>query len=232
MKKVLLLITMIATIFMSCEKNEVSTEPVTFKLKVSDFTSDAIPMKSTSVAYTDFKHKYKGADVTFTNSDGQTWQFNTTTNLEDFSISLPTGTYTVSGQSSRAMPFPQTGASYVIPVQEIIVTNDTETVNITVTSTCTLILIENSAKQLYRNYIRNRSTGADADFIKDDTFNYGYIEANDNTFIYLSKVSGESFTMETSELEIGFVYYIVVTKTKVTGVTLTNDFQLWGTITW
>jgi len=209
---------------MSCEKEEVTvpTELVTFKLNVAEFSSSQHGMKSAELEYTDFEHKYKGADITFISSEGKEWQFTTTTDLESFSISLPVGTYTVSGESTIPSRYGEKDASYTISNQDIIITTGVEKVNITITSTCALILVKDEKDLLSTSRIYY---GQAYPLCIENSFKYTYVRPYGTIELQLYKKTGESFKMETNKMEIGYIYYIVVTDEIISGVTLTNDFK-------
>ena len=257
--KSLAFIGLVMMALMSCEKEEVneSTEMVTFKLNVAEFSNSAHGMKSAELEYTDFEHKYKGAIVIFTNAEGEEWSFDTRgTNqqaeysLEEVRVALPLGTYTLTGESSTVHNFKaESKMTYTIPSQEVTVENSTEILNISIQSDVALVLIKNENHLLSEGYLfSSLSTGyggpltTDTD-IESSPFKYAYTlpkwYESHPTYDYticvelkLVKLGERVFTVKFDNMEKGYIYYIVVTENVITGVTLTNDFKLWGTITW
>ena len=107
-------------------------------------------MKSAAAAFDNFVHKYPDGAIQFINQNGVTYRFGTAAvPINEFSITMPVGAYTLSGHDGNGGTASATGSeemALIINSQTVNIHDTTTILNVVVTPTCALFLISDGPR--------------------------------------------------------------------------------------
>lgn len=218
MKKVCLCLFAVLLIT-ACEKKEDVSPEVTFTLNVSGFqitSSEFGGLKSAPADdFDSFIHKYPAGTLTFVNSDGIEYSFTTgTTSIDQFSITLPIGTYTLTGEGGIPEKWGDPVMALSIDSQEIVIEESTTSINVTVTPQCALFLISDADNLIDKSYFSSENRP----FYVDGNLWYAYFKPYSTVSAFILKTDGAMLTVSTANLQLGYIYKILVTELGTTQI--------------
>ena len=216
----------------ACQKENQPKPEVTFKLSISGFyvsSKTFSTLKSSQVDFNNFKHKYPPGTLTFKRSGGPTYTFNTgSLPIDQFSITLPIGTYTLTGEGGTPNIHGSAIMSFTISSQDVTITDTTTLVDVTLTPTCALFLVADENALVDTAYFGS----LDHPFFVDNIFRYAYFKQSSYSGIIVKK-NGETLSIPTSTCQIGHIYEIIVTDTGTTQtLKLDPNFTIEDPISW
>lgn len=200
---------LLGMLIFSCSKIPDPVPEITFTLNVSGFqiTKDNFgEFKSTADEFSSFVHKYPTATITFVNEHDEIYNFTTDVPLDEYSFALPIGDYTISGTGGNREKLGDLAMALTIDQQQIIITESTTSVDITVTPTVSLFLVAEEGDQFDKAYINTE----DYSFYPNGELHYIYFMPHSTTTIYIYKKDGGLYSSATSDLNNGYVYKIVL----------------------
>ncbi len=214
MKKIISLLFLLL-ILAACKKDEPIPE-VTFTLNISGFQITAKEfggLKSHQVDFDSFIHKYPTGSLKFSNSSGVNYNFNSgSSTIDNFSITLPVGSYTLSGEGGIPDKYGWDKMSFTISSQDITIEESTTEIDVTVTPSCALFLVSDENALIDTAYI----SAIHHPFYIDEPFRYSYFEPYSGHRAYVVKKDGATLDILTGNLQIGYIYQIMVTDTGTT----------------
>jgi hypothetical protein len=198
-----------------CTKEEPVAE-VTFTINIIGFniTSDEFgSLKSIQAdIFSDFDHKFSGGELNFTTSSEVPYIFDKKDySIEGFTITLPVGTYQLSGFGGTASYAGTAGMAFNIPVQEIIIEPTTISIDVTVTPECALFLVADQFDQVKEAFIAGASRPPSWPFFEDGIYKYTYFEPTTGFVAHIVRLDDTELKIYTTNLQKGYVYKIEIT---------------------
>jgi len=205
----------ILVILTGCTKEETPPE-VTFTLSITGFnitTSDFGALKSNQAdVFDSFSHKYSGGELHFEAPSGAIYVFDTNgQNMEGFAITLPVGTYTLSGHGGIADSRGTNAMTFNIPEQDVIINESTTSIDMTVSPTCALLLVADQSGLIDQAYIKRPNLDGTWNFATDGIFLFKYILPASTHVAYIKKTNLSELRINTGTLQVGYVYKVEVT---------------------
>lgn len=233
MKKIFQILLLIL-LMPACNKKEERIPEVTFTFNISDFninTKDYTDLKSQQESFfDDFTHKYPSGSLTFVNSENMTFYYNTEPYpIDKFSVTLPVGNYSISGEAGLSDPLGANTMSFTLPLQDITIEESTTEIDISVTPTCALFIITDEKDLLDSAYINDPNRP----LYIESVYRYSYFKPESGNRVYLTKKEGASLNFSTGNLQVGYIYKIIVTDDNTSQTIILNpDFTISDLITW
>ncbi len=220
-------------ILTACGKKDEPTPEVTFTLNISGFrlmTTKSGSLKSQQVDFDSFTHKYPSGSLTFITATGVTYTFNTGSSpIDNFSFTLPVGSYTLSGEGGLPDGYGSSTISFTISSQVITIEETTTEIDVTLTPTCALFLVSDENALIDTAYI----SAIHHPFYIDTTIRYSYFEPTSGYRAYIVKKDGAILDILTGNLQVGYEYDIIITDAGTTQtLNLNPTFTKVDTITW
>lgn len=228
MKKLNLLLLVI--IALGCSKKDDPKPEVTFSINISGFnitTDDFGSLKSTQAdIFSDFDHKFSGGELIFRAPSGAIYNFNTNgISIDGFKITLPLGTYQLSGNGGSPSYGGGPKMAFSIPSQGIVIGASTISIDVTIAPECALILVADQLNLLEEAYIAPVPSPPSYPFFQDGIYLYTYFEPRSQFWANIIKKDATKLTMDTGNLKKGYVYKIEVTDGEAgMGIDLNPEF--------
>ena len=165
----------------------------------------------------------------FTNSNNLSYTFTSIIPLNEFSMTLPVGTYTLTGSgSARAILEGNSEMVLEINSQTIEITESTTSINVTVTPLVALILVADEDQLINECYISSTSNS----LVTEGVLRYAYV-VNGGKNVTITKNDGVRLDISLLYIQIGHIYCITVTDAGTTQtIDLNTNFVVEDLVTW
>lgn len=199
-------------ILIGCAEKEEPKPEVTFYINISGFqieSDDFGSLKSYYEApFDSFYHKYPSGSITFIDEDNTQYTLNTGANsIDGYGVTLKVGTYTITGTGGVSDRKGAAKMAFTIESQEIIISDTTTIIDITVKPTVALILVYDIDRLVINTYVQELPNT----FYTDGNFYYTYLQRESGWHAYIKKSDGATLDILTYTLQHGYVYKIIVT---------------------
>ncbi|MCG8698476.1 MAG: hypothetical protein MI922_10515 [Bacteroidales bacterium] len=227
-----------AIVFTSCSKEEPTHDQVNLRINISEFSINSFDfndLKSSGYnSFDHFTHLYDGGTLYIKSEHGMEITYTTgDTSLDGSSISLAPGKYTIYGASnSDASPMGSSVMQYEVPGQDVYITYDSKTLDISLMPTCALVLVADTSYQLSNAYIKDNGMGKMWDLYTSAGLYYSYFLPYEGYNIILTRMDNSNFNLHTKDLKYGFIYKIAVLEPTQQSIKLDAYFEGEETIVW